>query len=267
MMWVLTFAIGMWVFSRCVKEDGYPPKVFDSVFWFGFLSTIIGARLGHCFFYDPVHYLQNPVEIFYIRQGGLASHGTAVGLLLGLWMFSRKNRIPYIWSLDRIMLPVTLGGGLVRLGNLMNSEIYGGPTDLPWGFVFKRAGETVPMHPTQIYEAVCYFITFAVIAWLFYKKDAGHRRPGIVFGVGLVGVFLSRFIIEFIKNPQESFEEDMFLLMGQWLSIPFIIAGVWFIFRALSNPVAVDFPQPDPDKPKAKPKADHLSNVKPASKK
>ncbi|MCD7969396.1 MAG: prolipoprotein diacylglyceryl transferase [Alistipes sp.] len=275
--WMLTFLIGMWMFEKFVRQDGYPDKVFNSVFWFGFLSTIIGARLGHCLFYEPEYYLSDPIKIFYIRQGGLASHGAAVGLLLGLWMFSRKNKIPYIWSLDRIMLPVTVGGGLVRLGNLMNSEIYGSPTSLPWGFEFIRdprwwqpvaegGSGALPVHPTQIYEAICYFITFGILVWLFYKRDAGHKRPGLVFGVGLIGVFLSRFFIEFIKNPQEAFEADMSLLMGQWLSIPFIVAGIWLTVRALRRPEAVDFPQPVNGRPARKIKDDGKSNIKPLNK-
>lgn len=245
--WALCFIIGMVMFDRFFRSEGYPRKMSDSIFLFGILSTIIGARLGHCLFYEPQYYLSHPIQILYIWQGGLASHGAAVGLLVGLWLFSRKSKIPYIWSLDRIMLPVTVGGGIVRLGNLMNSEIYGQPTTLPWGFEFVRdpqwhepltAGGSggLPVHPTQIYEALCYFITFAVLAWLYYRKDMGRRRPGLLFGVGLVGVFLSRFFIEYIKNPQEGFETNMSLFMGQWLSIPFIIAGIYFIVMAFRRP-------------------------------
>ena len=153
LMWALALGISAYIFSRIIKREGYPDKLFDSIFWYGVLSTIIGARLGHCLFYDPGYYLTHPVEILYIHQGGLASHGAAVGLLVVLWLFSRKNKMPYIWSLDRIAIAVGIAGALVRIGNLMNSEIYGHATSLPWGFVFVRAGETQPMHPTQIYEA------------------------------------------------------------------------------------------------------------------
>lgn len=258
--WVLALAYGGWLFMRFVREDGYPDKVYDNVFWFGILGTIIGARLGHCLFYDPAYYLQHPIEILYTRQGGMASHGAALGLLGGLWLFSRKCKVPYIWSLDRVMLPVTIGGAVVRIGNLLNSEIYGIQTDLPWGFIFVRAGETVPKHPTQLYEALCYIATFAVLAWLFWRRDAGHKRPGLMLGVGLVGVFLSRFFIEYIKNPQEAFEQDMSLLMGQWLSVPFILLGVWLIFRALRSPEAVDFPQPR-TRGQSRPKSDRAETV------
>ena len=119
----------------------------------------------------------------------------------------------------------TIGGAFVRFGNLMNSEIYGEPTDLPWGFIFARNGETVAMHPTQIYEALCYLLTFGVLMLMYYRYDQGRKHPGMLFGVGLIGIFLSRFVIEYIKNPHKSFELDMDLMMGQWLSIPFIILG------------------------------------------
>ncbi len=240
--WMLCFLVSMLLFMNFVKREGYSDKIFDSIFWFGTLSTIIGARLGHCFFYEPAHYLAHPIEIFYLRQGGLASHGAAVGLLLGLWMFSRKNRMPYLWSLDRIMIAVTVAGALVRLGNLMNSEIYGTETSLPWGFIFVRAGETVPKHPTQIYEALCYLVGFAILAWLYYRKDEARRRPGLLFGLGLIMVFASRFFIEFVKNPQVEFEKSMTLDMGQWLSVPFVVAGAVFVVMALRRPALTPKP-------------------------
>lgn len=243
--WAITFGIGMWFFIKLIKNEGYPEKMFDSIFWYGTLSTIIGARLGHCLFYETDYYLMNPLQILNIRQGGLASHGAALGLLTGLWLFSRKNKMPYVWSLDRIMVPVTIGGAAVRLGNLMNSEIYGTETDAPWGFIFTRAGETLPMHPTQIYEALCYVIVFFVLIWLYFGRDVARKHPGLMFGVGLIGVFLSRFFIEYIKNPQEEFESSMSLLMGQWLSIPFVILGIaMVIYSFRSKPIYAPTEQP-----------------------
>lgn len=227
--WMLAILIGALYFINFTKREGLNPKLADSIFWWGTLATIIGARLGHCFFYEPMHYLQHPLEILNIRQGGMASHGAAIGLLLGLYGFSRRGRLPYIWSLDRIMIPVTIGGAIVRMGNLINSEIYGRATDLPWGFIFVRAGETQPMHPTQIYEALCYLVTFGILIYLYYKKDMGRTRPGLLFGVGLIGVFLTRFFIEFIKNPQVESEADMVINIGQTLSIPFILVGILMI--------------------------------------
>ncbi len=241
-MWAIGFAISMWLFIRFVKREGYPDKVFDSIFWFGTLSTIIGARLGHCLFYETDYYLTNPIQILNIRQGGLASHGAAIGLLIGLWLFSRKNKMPYLWSLDRIMIAVAITGAIVRLGNLFNSEIYGIETSAPWGFVFLRAGETVPKHPTQIYEAICYLITFFILLWLYFGRDLARKRPGFMFGLGVFLIFISRFFIEYIKNPQEEFELNMSLLMGQWLSIPFILLGIVMMVWALRRPAL----QPEP---------------------
>lgn len=238
-MWALAILIGMKFFDGFCRREGLPSEVSDSIFLYGTLATFIGARLGHCLFYDPMEYLREPWTIVTgIRDGGLASHGAAVGLLIGLWLFSRKNRLPYLWSLDRIMIPVGIGGALVRLGNLFNSEIFGTATDLPWGFEFVRSAKWVhefapaAVHPTQIYEALCYLATFGVLCWLYYGKDLARRRPGLLFGVGLIGVFLTRFFIEFIKTEQEAFERGWALDMGQWLSIPFIVLGVWMILRA-----------------------------------
>jgi prolipoprotein diacylglyceryl transferase len=223
----------------------------------------LGARLGHCLFYDPGYYLANPAELLNFRDGGLASHGAAVGLLIGLWLFSRHNKLPWLWSLDRIMVPVAIGGALVRLGNLFNHEIYGGPTDLPWGFSFIEnlgawMNEAKPVHgpfshPTQIYEALCYLILFGILCWLYYKKDTARRHPGLMFGVALIGIFLSRFLIEFVKNPQVAFEENMAINMGQILSIPFIVAGVAMVIYGLKHKTT---PPPLADRsfwPKAKP--------------
>lgn len=171
----------------------------------------------------------------------MASHGAAVGLLIGLWLFSRKNKLPYIWSLDRIMIPVAIGGAVVRLGNLFNSEIVGCVTDRPWGFKFVRLYEGLPIeavpvqHPTQLYEAFCYVVTFIILCWLYYGRDLGRRRPGVLFGVGLIGVFLTRFFIEYIKVEQEAFEQGMLLDMGQWLSIPFILLGIYVIYWGMHN--------------------------------
>jgi prolipoprotein diacylglyceryl transferase len=180
-----------------------------------------------------------------IRDGGLASHGAAVALPIGLWIFARINRkefagkvkSTYLWALDRIMIVVAIGGALVRLGNLFNSEIYGGATSMPWGFIFVRNGEDFASHPTQIYEALCYLILFALLAWMYYKKDSARRHPGLLFGIGLIGVFLSRFLIEFVKNRQEGIDSTMGtpLNMGQWLSIPFILLGIFMIWYGLKH--------------------------------
>lgn len=244
LMWALALLLGGWFFGNFCKREGLKSELADSIFIYGALATVIGARLGHCLFYEPGYYLSQPWTIITeIRNGGMASHGAAIGLLIGLWLFSRKNKMPYIWSLDRIMIPVGIGGAIVRLGNLFNSEIIGCATDVPWAFKFVRlfpAGtpvEAIPaQHPTQLYEALCYFVTFLLLAYLYYAKDLGRRRPGLLFGIGLQGIFLTRFCIEFIKLEQEAFEKGMILDMGQILSIPFILLGFYIIWRALAKP-------------------------------
>ena len=200
-------------------------ELLDKLTIYMALGTVIGARLGHCLFYEPGYYLKNPLEILKIWQGGLASHGAAVGILLALWLFIRKYKKPFMWILDRIVVVVALAGSLIRLGNLMNSEIYGIETGLPWGFIFIRNLETVPKHPTQIYESLTYFLIFLLLIWLYYKND-GKPKPGLLFSLFLILVFGMRFMIEFIKENQVDFESGMILNMGQWLSIPFVMAGI-----------------------------------------
>ena len=242
LMWALGFIISAYIISNIMKREGYPEKTFDSFFWYALLSTVIGSRLGHCLFYAPGYYLTHPIEILYIHQGGMASHGAAIGLLVGLWLFSRKNKIPYIWSLDRISILAAISGALVRIGNFMNSEIFGRPTTLPWGVEFVLSDEWnklykgLPCHPTQLYEALAYLIIFVVFLWLYYRKNLAQRRPGAMFGIFLIALFGIRFLIEFIKNPQEDFEVGMILNMGQLLSIPFIVAGCVLLYRAYRAP-------------------------------
>jgi prolipoprotein diacylglyceryl transferase len=267
LMWALAIAIGTLFFIQFVRREGLPGKVSDSIFLYGVIATVLGARLGHCLFYNPGYYLADPVQFLNFRDGGLASHGAAVGLLIGLWLFSKRNKLAYTWSLDRIMIPVAVGGALVRLGNLFNHEIYGGPTDAAWGFRFienlgawMKGAEPVfgpASHPTQIYEALCYLILFGILCWLYYGKDMARRRPGLMFGVALIGVFLARFVIEFVKNVQEPFELKMIdtfgINMGQALSIPFIIAGILMVVYGMKHKTT---PPPLVDTsfwPKAKP--------------
>ena len=249
LMWALAILVGAKFFDNFCKREGLPSSVSESIFIYGTLATILGARLGHCLFYDTMEYLSKPWTIITgFRDGGMASHGAAIGLLIGLWLFSRRNKLPYIWSLDRIMIPVGIGGAIVRLGNLFNSEIFGQATTLPWGFEFVRSHKWVAefapaaVHPTQIYEALCYLATFGILCWLYYRRDIARRRPGILFGIGLIGTFLTRFFIEYIKTEQEPFEVGWALDMGQWLSIPFILLGIYMIWRGATRPGTVPAP-------------------------
>jgi prolipoprotein diacylglyceryl transferase len=238
-LWAVAFMLGIYYFTKFCKHEGLPDKLVDSMFWCATILAILGARLGHCLFYEPEVYLADPLRILNIREGGMASHGAAIGFLLGLTIFAIVNKMPWWWGADRIMIPVAIGGAGVRIGNLMNSEIYGGPTDLPWGFIFQRAGETQPMHPTQIYEALCYILVFVILLWLYFKRDAGRKHPGLMFGVGLIGIFVARFIIEYIKNDQVGFEEGMRsaigMNMGQLLSVPFVVIGIVLVIVGLLN--------------------------------
>lgn len=250
----LCWAIGVlctsYVVQKMYQVEKLPEKWFDSLFVYVLIGLIIGARLGHCLFYDPEYYLSHPIEILKIWEGGLASHGGAIGMTIGIWLFCRNvSKKSIIWALDRLIVGVAIGAAFIRVGNLMNSEIYGGPTTMPWGFNFVRdkswhlpiadggAGE-LPCHPTQIYEALIYFAIFILTMYMFYRTDA-KKKQGLILGVSLIGIFLSRFFIEFLKNVQEPFEIQMRasvgINMGQLLSIPFIIWGVWLVYNALKS--------------------------------
>lgn len=240
LLWAMVFLLGYYIMKKIYKKENLGDNLLDKLFVYMLLFTVVGARLGHCLFYEPSHYLSNPIEFLYIWEGGLASHGGAIGILIGLFIYARKIHKPYLWILDRIVIPVALGGAFIRMGNLMNSEIYGQPTMLPWGFKFVRdypVGmpiEEIPAcHPTQIYEAIFCILVFSYLLYAYYRQDMGNKRPGFMFGIFLVVVFGSRILIEFIKNPQVEFEKAMTLDMGQWLSIPFVLAGLWFVIRSI----------------------------------
>lgn len=233
LMWVLAFVAGIYFFGKIVKYEHLKPELTDSAFIYMFIATVVGARLGHCFFYDPEYFLSNPLQILNFRSGGLASHGAAIGMVFGILLWSRKWKVPSMWMFDRVGIVIAIGGALIRIGNLFNSEIYGTATDMPWGFVFVRAGETMPMHPTQIYEALCYMLIFFILMHVYYRTKLSNRR-GVMFGMFLIMLFGVRFLIESIKQVQEAWEADLVLNMGQLLSIPFIIAGVIILVRAFN---------------------------------
>ncbi|MEA3445901.1 MAG: prolipoprotein diacylglyceryl transferase, partial [Bacteroidota bacterium] len=160
---------------------------------------------------------------------GLASHGGAIGIVVALWLFSKYvSKKSIIWILDRVVIPTALGGAFIRLGNFFNHEIYGIPTDLSWGVIFRYGEDALARHPTQIYEALTYLVLFIVLIFLFFKTEA-RQKTGLIFGIFLIILFSGRFFIEFIKENQEIFEDDMMLNMGQWLSIPFVIFGIGLI--------------------------------------
>lgn len=248
--WIAAFLIGLYIFGKMLKKENLNPKLSDSIFLYAFISTLIGARLGHCIFYESAEYWQNPWQVFNLRQGGLASHGAAIGMLIGLWLFSRKHKIKYIWTLDRVVTVIPIGGALIRLGNLFNSEIYGDPTGSSYGFrfienIYEWANEravpiySLPSHPTQIYEAVIYTLIFILLMYLYFKKNIGTRYPGLLFALFLITVFGSRFFIETIKNPQDALDATRQMTLGlntgQLLSIPFIIIGFIILYMSIKH--------------------------------
>ncbi len=249
LMFIVGFYIGSKLMEVYYKHDGVNPEKVYTLFLYCFIGTIIGARLGHCLFYDPGYYLANPIEMLKTWKGGLASHGGTLGVFLAVLVYARSDHRSALWVLDRLGIAVAPVAALIRVGNLFNHEIYGHVTSMPWGFRFienigawSRGAEPVytePCHPTQIYEALCYLAVFAVNAYLYYKTDARNRR-GLLLGVFFTGVFGSRFLIEYVKNVQVSFEEGMILDMGQILSIPFIVGGIWLIMRAMRRPATAN---------------------------
>jgi prolipoprotein diacylglyceryl transferase len=231
------FLFGYIIMRKIFKNEGIGDEVLDRLTVYMALGTILGARMGHCLFYEPAYYLSNPLEILYIWHGGLASHGAAIGIVLALWLFVRKEKKPLLWVTDRIAIVVPLAGALIRLGNLMNSEIYGIETTVPWGFVFLLKGENSPKHPTQIYEALAYLAIFVLFIRIYWRKR-GEFVPGILTGLFFILVFTARFFIEFIKEDQVGFEAGMKLNMGQLLSIPLVIGGMVVLYLSLHRKAA-----------------------------
>lgn len=228
-LFALTFLSGWWLLGRIFKTDGQKAEMADVLLWYVAVAVIVGARLGHCLFYEPQWYLSHPLDILKIRDGGLASHGAAIAILVAIWLVSRKYKTSFWYFLDRVVIVIALSGFFIRMGNLINSEIYGHATSLPWGFVFTRNGEILPKHPTQIYEAFSYLILFAFLLLHFFRKK-GNVRNGLLSGWFLVGCFGMRFLIEFLKEVQADWESAYWLDMGQILSIPFILVGIVILF-------------------------------------
>ncbi len=259
-LWAVGIYLGFLIEQKMYAHENCPKEWADKMFVWMTLGAILGARIGHCLFYewhltnDPIQifawtiqyrnpYIEHPLEMIKIWEGGLASHGGAIGLIIAAWGLNRKHfskdkrfQTSLIWVLDRLVVGVCITGLLIRLGNLMNSEIYGGPTSLPWGFVFVRDGQTEPCHPTQIYEMMYCLVAF-VVTWVMYWRGKAYRREGLLLGTFLIIVFASRFGLEFIKNNQEAFETGLLLNMGQWLSLPFILWGIYLVVRSFRRPL------------------------------
>ncbi|MCP5061152.1 MAG: prolipoprotein diacylglyceryl transferase [Ignavibacteriae bacterium] len=242
LLFAASFFIGFQIMTKIFKQENKSEKDLGDLLWYMIIATVVGARLGHCLFYNPEYYLSHPLEILKTWKGGLASHGAAVGIGVGIWLYS-KNKVgqSFYWVLDRVSITIALAGFFIRTGNLMNSEIIGKATDVPWSFVFVNAWVKDPMtprHPAQLYEALAYLAIF-IIVYTIYNKSYKKLKDGYLFGVFLVLIFSARFIIEFFKENQEAFEQGMMLNMGQLLSIPLILWGLYLIFtRKNTNQIA-----------------------------
>ena len=257
LMWIIGLALAYFVVMRLYKEQKIKDEYFDPLFLYCFFGILIGARLGHCIFYEPDYFLTSvkgliemilPIRFLpngdfkLIGYAGLASHGGTLGLMIALWMYVRKTKLS-IWTvLDNIAIATGTTACFIRLGNLMNSEIIGKVTDVPWAFIFEHV-DKVPRHPGQLYEAIAYAILF-VIMWTIYKRSSKQPTPrpqvgtGWYFGFCLAYIFTFRFFIEYTKEIQEAFEASLPIDMGQILSIPFIILGVCCMIRAKNKELA-----------------------------
>ncbi|MFC5271489.1 prolipoprotein diacylglyceryl transferase [Adhaeribacter terreus] len=247
LLFALGFVIGQRILSKIYQAEGRTEKDVDIITIYMIVGTVLGARLGHCLFYEPEYYLSNPIEILKIWEGGLASHGATVGILLSLYLFARKFKLNYLWVLDRIVIVVALGGALIRLGNLMNSEIIGKVSYVPWAFKFVQNNEIIngvaanlqPRHPAQLYESISTFLLFLFTYWLWSKRKA-LTPNGTIFGLFVVILFTLRFLYEFLKENQVDTEDYLLqtigMNIGQLLSIPLVIIGIIIWIWATKNP-------------------------------
>lgn len=244
LLFVTGLMLGYFVIKRMFKKESVPEENLDKLVLYMVIATIVGARLGHVFFYGPYWgpdgYFSNPISILKVWEGGLASHGGAMAILIALYIYSKRvSKKPMMWILDRIGAPIAIAGCFIRLGNLANSEIVGDPTNVPWAFSFTNywnsdinGFDATPRHPAQLYEAISYVVIFAILMYLYSKRDAA-KKQGFLFGVFLILLFGARFVIEFVKLGQAERDADLLINTGQMLSIPFVIAG--FVILYLSG--------------------------------
>ena len=236
----LGYVFGYLILQHAFKKEGLPIFLLEKMTLATLIGGVLGARLGHCLFYEPLQYIYNPLRILYIWEGGLASHGGAIGILIAYYIVAQKEKVSFFHILSRLMLVVPLAAALIRIGNLINSEIYGIETHVPWGFIFMQSIDVVagiekaiPRHPTQIYEALSYLFVFGILQWYYWKqiKNQTQISDWLIQGIFLIGMFTARFVVEFLKVDQVSFENGMFLNMGQLLSLPFIVYGGFAIYK------------------------------------
>lgn len=236
LLFVGAFLIGQWMLGRIFAAECVPRENAERLMIHALLGAVIGARLVHCLFYEPGYYLSHPLAILRIWEGGLASHGGALGMLLALWFGARtaQPRLPFLWLIDRVSMPAALGAVFVRVANFLNSEIVGIPTSGRWGVVFESI-DALPRHPAQLYEAIAYALIFAVLLTIY--RRSGKRTPeGLLFGVLMALVFSARIVVEFFKTPQAAYEAGQLFTVGQYLSLPFVMLGVVMMVRAIRRP-------------------------------
>ena len=245
LLFAMGFLIGVQIMTYIFRIEKKPKADLDPLLMTLVISTLLGARLGHFLFYEPGMFLQDPLHIITPPFAGLASHGGVLGVFIGLWIYSQRASSKttgqtFLWLIDRVCIPATLAGAFIRFGNLMNSEIFGKPTDVPWAFIFVRDHEfsQVPRHPTQLYESLSYLIVFAVLFW-YWKTYRKRSVPGMMLGISLVWVFGLRFVWEFFKENQVGFEESMSFNMGQILSIPAVLVGLFLVLRNFIKPTSL----------------------------
>lgn len=250
LMFVISFVVGWYIMKRIYKREEVSMVKLDSLFIYMVIAILVGARLGHVIFYQSELITQDPLAVFlpistvdgfkFTGFRGLASHGAAIGVIIAMFIYNKKVlKGPILWILDRVVIPVSFGAILVRIGNFMNSEIIGKPTNSDFGVIFEKLGEDFPRHPAQLYEAFGYVFVLLIL-WYAYWKTEKRNQLGYLFGLFLVLLWSVRFVVEFFKKSQEGFEDMLgnTLSTGQWLSIPFIIAGVYFMMKSAKKKIA-----------------------------
>jgi prolipoprotein diacylglyceryl transferase len=226
---VFSYNMMVWIYRR----EGKNVEELDRLLWYIAIGVVVGARLGHTLIYDPAFYLAHPLKILAIWEGGLASHGGILGMLLALYLYQRGTEDSYLWLVDRLAFPCTMSGCFIRIGNFFNSEIMGTVTNEPWGIIYSRVDD-LPRHPVQLYEAFCYALIFFVLLAV-YRKTWDKPIKGLLFGLTITLVFLTRLTLEFFKTEQAMYSNGLPLTTGQLLSVPFLLVGLGFVFWSLKN--------------------------------